>query len=208
MNRLAKTGPSRHPSSKPTNEVVNYSLMKANRFRKFNLLINFGFSPWVKLLEYSHLNDRKARVYYRDGLMKRYFDRLIIISKELKLERLKDYMKKSSKALYKYRFTILKKVFKSWIRYIVYLRAVAKSLQRKFNLFFLCKKYFWNWKIAFDRRKFNELKLIRSLIPRGNRCIRRHYWNLWLDYMNERKIDREIQYRSNATWLKVQKWLG
>ena len=87
------------------------------------------------------------------------------------------------------------------------LRTKAKAVTGHFSRFCLRKNAFRAWRIALERLRRSEVSKLRAVIPRGNNCIKRHFWLKWLEYLSERRVERQIDFKANMTWAKVQGWM-
>lgn len=75
----------------------------------------------------------------------------------------------------------------------------ANSLRRPFR----------GWKIAFEHAVRVAVRKYRSvIIPRGDRCVKRHYFQRWLAHRTHCMEEREVSHRINSKWLTVRGWLN
>jgi hypothetical protein len=60
--------------SKDEQERLKDLLLKANQFRRFQLLVRVALSPWRRLVEQAQLNRCKAITFHEDNLLQSSWD--------------------------------------------------------------------------------------------------------------------------------------
>lgn len=99
------------------------------------------------------------------------------------------------------------KVWKAWALYRKLLRAKAKAITGHFSRFVRSKVFFRLWRLMYQRRLRERDLRIKAMVPRGNLCIKRHFWSKWNEFLEESRIEKEVRSRSAHTWVKLQRWM-
>jgi hypothetical protein len=102
---------------------------------------------------------------------------------------------------------LLAKTWKAWRLHRKSLKTKALSISGMFTKSSLLRKCMKGWKIAYERSQRDILRQLRSVSSRGDRCRMKHYFRLWNYFINERRVDREINLRSEMKWREVQSWI-
>ena len=63
------------------------------------------------------------------------------------------------------------------------------------------------WRVALEGSKRNTAVKMRLMAPKGNRIVMRYIWRLWIEFIQEEQLEREVRNRTAATWHKVQSWI-
>jgi hypothetical protein len=74
--------------------------------------------------------------------------------------------------------------------------------------FTLCRRSFRAWQIAFERSVRHTTRQLRSVQPRGDRSVLRHFFRQWCAFHAGRLEEREIRHRVNSKWAAVQGWMS
>lgn len=139
--------------------------------------------------------------------MKRIFWQWTSYAAARKQERVRQEKRQILQALQHYRSFLLRICWHHWRCLKKINRAKAVTIHTRFSGFSRIQRSWKAWKLAIERSKRMEAYLSAMAAPQGRKTILRYYWHQWLTYLNEARIDKEVRYRSAATWSKVQQWL-
>lgn len=149
----------------------------------------------------------KADKFYHKKLLIRFWNALSSYAKSLKTERVRSEYRQMIFAATFHKRHLLAKTWKAWRLYRKELKAKSLSISGMFTKVSLLKKCMKGWKIAFERSQRETLRQLRSVKGRGDLCNMKYYFRLWSNFINERRIDREISMRSEMKWREVQGWI-
>jgi hypothetical protein len=88
------------------------------------------------------------------------------------------------------------------------LKAKSVAITGQFSRYTIGRRSFRAWRVSLERIRRAMVVKMNFVIPRGNICCMKFYFKCWNLYIEDRLIDREIKYRSDATWAKVQSWMN
>lgn len=181
---------------------------RAESFRRKWLMIHHGLAPWIRYMNRSYRQHQQAIQFDNRRLLTNTWQLLKIYAHTRKAERIRQEYGQSLMATNHHRRRLLRHIFKQWQLYRKLLRAKARALMGHFSRRTLPKRVFQAWKLAYARSvRSTNARLQRDIIPFANRVVKRYYWQQWLEFLQEKRLSREIEYRSEMKWQAVQSWL-
>ena len=64
------------------------------------------------------------------------------------------------------------------------------------------------WKLSLEKSRRINTQKWHLAEKRGERVRKRYYWSVWLEWIEQNHIQKEIDKRSELAWNKVQGWLN
>lgn len=190
-------------------EVVERKRMLnlATRFRRFQLLTRFGLGPWQRLLALRDESEDKAMRFRNDTLKERMWMALHAYCKSEKSSRIRREYAQSHLASVHFKKGILRRTLQAWLLYRRLLKAKAVAVSGHSSKFCVKKRAMKAWQVALQKAIRTETHKMRLYASRGDKISMKHYFSAWCKYHEEMILEREIQYRTDMTWKRVQAWL-
>ncbi len=148
-----------------------------------------------------------ANEFRQKKLLLRFWNAFCAYAVSLKTERIRTEYRQSILASTFHKRYLLAKTWKGWRLHRKVIKAKEMSLSGLFSKMSLKRKALQGWKIAFEISQRNTIRQIRSVSAQGNRCRMRYYFKAWSEFIIERRVDREINFRSERKWREVQNWI-
>ncbi len=126
----------------------------------------------------------------------------------LKRERYRLLTRQNAIASAHFRAVLIRKVWRSWKLYRKFLRAKANSVCGTLSRYWIPKHAFRAWKLAFERSRRKFAHQLYQATPLGNKCIKKHFFKKWVEFLKEMRIEREIRHRSAAAWQNLQAYMN
>lgn len=181
---------------------------RAVSFRRKQLLIQRGWSPWIELMELSMINHAKARSFFNDCIVRRCWLSLMSYWKMVKLERYRLEQRVTMLASAHYKRQLTRRMYRHWKLTHKMVKAKAKAVSGHFSGFAHCKRAMHGWKVAFERSKRRAAHMLYKAVPIGNRCVMSYCWGRWQRYLEGRRFDREVECRADSTWMALQNYIN
>jgi hypothetical protein len=180
---------------------------QADEFYHHNLLIRWGFAPWIKYLQFINQQQHQAWYFYQKHLFQRCFQRWYSYYMTVKTENKRIEYRKQLLAEQYYRRKLIRFHFQSWKLYRKLLKGKAIAIMGSFSRYTLPRRCFTAWKIAYQRSIREMIYQLKCMEPRGQLVIKRYYWQLWKVYFDECLLERSAKQRSEMKWQQVKQWL-
>lgn len=169
----------------------------------WSALLGYIVSVRTTRIRREHRLSSAASSHYAQQLLRRHWKVLKLHHSELKtkLKKLhRHYSSRYCRAGYIYHLSPLARSQSSTgLAHTIYVTYRARSLRRPFH----------GWKIAFEHAVRVAVRKYRSIIiPRGDRCVKRHFFYRWLAHRMHCLEEREVSHRINSKWLTVRGWLN
>jgi hypothetical protein len=71
----------------------------------------------------------------------------------------------------------------------------------------LKRKYLHLWKVAYEKTLRHSNFQMKSVEKGGNRCCLSYYLKIWKAFIEQRRLDNEINLRAEQQWNMVQSWM-
>ncbi|RYH13685.1 hypothetical protein EON65_35060 [archaeon] len=169
--------------------------------------MRLGFAPWIQLFERRRQNRERGETFRREKILFMCYNAWKGLVHTQKVTRIRHEMRQNRIAQSHYHMGLINRVWRDWKMYRKVLRAKALAVTGNFSRFSRGKRAFMAWKIAFQRVLREQQKKMREVGGRGDRCACRHYFERWILYIGERRVDREVERRAECKWADVQRWL-
>lgn len=181
---------------------------RAMKQRSRSLLVSQGFGPWRRLVQHRRIEWVKAMDFYEDTLLQSAWIALYGYCMNLRTERARREMRQTSMSAAHYKRALIVSMFKKWKLHRKLLIAKARAVTGHFSRFTVHRRAFGAWRVALERERRRTIQALRSVKPRGDRVVKRHFWSKWMQVHQEALLDREVASRAESQWVKVQSWLN
>ena len=171
------------------------------------LLVRRGLAPWLQLVEKRRHSAQKSLRFRREKLLQTHYTAWKALAHAQKVTRIRHDMRQQRIADSHYHIKLVRRVWRDWKTHRKVLRAKALAVTGAFSRFSRGKRAFLAWKIAFQRVLREQQQLLRRVAGRGDMCVCRRVWQRWLAFVQERRVDREVERRAECKWADVQRWL-
>jgi hypothetical protein len=189
----------------PANQAIPSSLELRNAEKHFamHLLVRLGISPWKRFVEGCRKLQRRADEFRRKSLCYRLMQCLKVYVHACKHRALVEERRNTAIAVSHRWCTQLRRVFKEWglLRRVV--RAKADAVRRHFSRYTVLRRSLQLWRVALEAatRKRNDMLHRADLIAALG--LRRRVFRLWLEGIDDLRIEREAHRRAGSTWTKA-----
>lgn len=199
-------------SAKESSQLKDQQEMKEKKHRAVafyskQLLIRRGLAPLLRLIESARNNWFTAVNFYDDVLLQQAWVALYGFCANKKKERIRKDYRQASLALSHYKSALVRQVFKRWSLHRRMLRAKAVAVTGHFSRFTTNRRAWRAWRDALEKSRRQTVQKLRLAKPQGDRCLLKHCFTRWGEFMRERLLEVEVNARSDYTWAKVKTWL-
>lgn len=193
--------------SKQQLDELRGKLSIADNFRRRTLLINRGLAPWRRLILRRQRMYDNAVAFYRDHILSRYWNNLLAYHTAAKTERIRREYRQSAMAVVHYRRRFLRQHWWHWQLHRRLIKTRASAATGHFSRFTLPRRCFTAWRLAYQRSLRQTAMKIQQVQPRGDVIVKRFYWQRWMQYLKSKRVEHELDFRSEMKWQAVQSWL-
>lgn len=179
----------------------------ATRFRRSQLLTRCGLGPWQRLLALRDESDDKALRFRNDTLKERIWMALYAYYKSEKSSRIRREYAQSHLASVHFKKGLMRRTLQFWLLCRRLLKAKAIAVSGHSSKFCVKKRALKAWQVALQKAIRTETHKMRLYASRGDKISMKHYFSEWCKYHEEMILEKEIQYRTDVTWKRVQAWL-
>jgi len=173
-------------------------------FYNKQLLIRRGLAPLMRLVEISRNNWFTAVNFSDDFLLQQSWVALYGYCANRKKERIRKEYRQASMAMSHYKSNLLQSIFRRWSLHRKMLRAKAIAVTGHFSRFTANRRAWRAWRDALEKRRRQVVTKMRLAKPLGDRCVYRHSFGRWLEFLKERLVEVEVDYRAASTWQRIQ----
>jgi len=179
----------------------------ADNFRRRTLLVNRGFAPWRRLILRRQRMYDDAVSFHRDHILPRYWHNLLAYHTAAKTERVRREYRQSAMAVAHYRRRFLRQHWWHWQLHRRLIRTRASAATGHFSRFTLPRRCFAAWRLAYQRSLRETASKIQQVRPRGDAVVKKFYWQRWIQYLKSKRVEHELDFRSEMKWQAVQSWI-
>lgn len=180
---------------------------RAKTFYEQQLLVRCGLAPLLQLVDAARTNWIKAMDFYDDSLVQAAWVALYGFCATQKRDRLRRDHRQAALATSHYKRTLIYSNFRRWALHRRMLKAKATAVTGHFSRFTVGRRAWRAWRIALEQSRRQQAMRFKLARPIGDRCTMRHCFIKWTAFMAERRLEAEVEARSDFTWSKVQNWL-
>jgi len=173
-------------------------------FYNKQLLIRRGIAPLMRLVEISRNNWFTAANFSDDFLLQQSWVALYGYCANRKKERIRKEFRQASLAMSHYKSNLLQSIFRRWSLHRKMLRAKAIAVTGHFSRFTANRRAWRAWRDALEKRRRQAVTKMRLAKPLGDRCVCRHSFGRWLEFLKDRLVEVEVDYRAASTWQRLQ----
>jgi hypothetical protein len=175
--------------------------------RTKSLLIQRGLGPWRRLVQDRRIAWVKAMDFREDTLLQQSWIALYGYCMALRTEKARRDYRQTATSVSHYKRSLMREHFRRWSLHRRLLKAKANAVTGHFSRFAVHRRAFGAWRISLERERRRMVQALRSVKPRGDRSIKRHFWRKWLEMHTEFLLEREVASRAESQWARVQSWL-